>query len=175
MTGQEAELAALRQVAQIMCLAARTAPKGKGVDNLVTRVADGEEKDSLTAEMRRIGEEGPLGFFVRDAGNVDAAPVIVLLGTKIDPVGVPACGFCGFKNCEENKANTGICAFNTGDLGIAIGSAVSVAAAHHADNRVMFTAGKAALGLNMLGEDVGIAYGIPLSGTGKSPFFDREK
>ena len=61
-----------------------------------------------------------------------------------------------------------------GDLGIAIGSAVSVAAAHHVDNRVMFSAGKAALNLKLFDDSqVCIAYGIPLSVSGKSPFFDR--
>ena len=173
MTGSEAELRALTQVAELMCLAARTAPKAKGVDNLVTTTLEGDEKDRLTAEMRRIGEETKLEFFVRDAGNVDAAAIIVLVGTRIEPVGVPNCGFCGFKDCEDNRSNNGICAFNTGDLGIAVGSAVSVAARHHADNRVMFTAGKAALALQLLGPEVRIAYGIPLSAAGKNPFFDR--
>ena len=173
MTGLEAERSALKQVAQLMCLAARTAPKGKGVDNLVTHTVEGEEKARLTAEMRTIAEETELVFFRRDADNIDAAQVVVLLGTRVEPVGVPACGYCGFKDCEENKASNGICAFNTGDLGIAVGSAASIAAQHRADNRVMFTAGKAAMRLGLLGEGVRIAYGIPLSGTGKSPFFDR--
>ena len=67
-----------------------------------------------------------------------------------------------------------MCAISIGDLGIAIGSAVSVAAAHHVDNRIMFTVGRAALNLKMFGDDeVKIAYGIPLSVSGKSPFFDR--
>ena len=174
MTGQEAETRALKQVAEFMCLAARTAPKAKGVDNLTTMVLEGEEKAQLTAEMRAIARETELEFFERDAGNIDAAQVVVLLGTRVEPVDVPACGFCGFKNCDENRASNGICAYNTGDLGIAVGSAAAVAARHHADNRVMFTAGKAALRLELLGPDVRIAYGIPLSGAGKSPFFDRD-
>ena len=174
MTGQEAETRALQQVAELMCLAARTAPKAKGVDNITSMVLEGDEKAQLTAEMRAIAKETELEFFERDAGNIDAAQVVVLLGTRVEPVGVPACGFCGFKDCDENKKNHGICAFNTGDLGIAVGSAAAVAARHHADNRIMFTAGKAAMRLGLLGPDVRIAYGIPLSGTGKSPFFDRE-
>ena len=89
-------------------------------------------------------------------------------------MGLPNCGFCGYKDCEENLKDKGICAFNTGDLGIAIGSAAAVAADHRVDNRVMFTAGRAALNLNLLGEEVKIAYGIPLSVGSKSPFFDRK-
>ena len=174
MTGSDAETRALRQVAELMCLAARTAPKAKGVDNLTTMVLEGEEKDQLTTQMRAIAKETELEFFERDAGNIDSAQVVVLLGTRVEPVDVPACGYCGFKNCDENRANNGICAYNTGDLGIAVGSAAAVAARHHADNRIMFTAGKAALRLELLGPDVRIAYGIPLSGAGKNPFFDRD-
>ena len=67
----------------------------------------------------------------------------------------------------------GICVFNTGDLGIAIGSAISVAARNHVDNRIMFTIGKAAVNLKLLGDEVKIAYGIPLSAKGKNPYFDK--
>jgi uncharacterized ferredoxin-like protein len=48
-----------------------------------------------------------------------------------------------------------------------------VAADLRVDNRVFFTAGRAALNLKTLGEQVRIAYGIPLSVGPKSPFFDR--
>ena len=67
----------------------------------------------------------------------------------------------------------GTCSFNAGDLGIAVGSAVSRAADLRIDNRIMYSAGKAALELGFLGSEVAIAYGIPLSVSGKSPFFDR--
>jgi uncharacterized ferredoxin-like protein len=44
---------------------------------------------------------------------------------------------------------------------------------HRIDNRVMYTVGQAILEMKLLGEDVRIAFGIPLSVSGKSPFFDR--
>jgi uncharacterized ferredoxin-like protein len=58
------------------------------------------------------------------------------------------------------------------DLGIALGSAVSVAADLRIDNRMMFTVGKAASALELLGEHKMII-AIPLAVEGKSPFFDR--
>jgi len=67
----------------------------------------------------------------------------------------------------------GTCSFNVGDLGIALGSAVALAADLRIDNRIMYTAGKAALELGLLGEAVELAYGIPLAARGKNPFFDR--
>ena len=161
-------------VARQICIAARTAPKAKGIDNLFTLVLNGLEKDELAEEMQRFGEDRNLAFFIRDANCVRRAQVLVLLGTKIEQLEVSGCEFCGFKDCAENRKNEGICAFNTGDLGIAVGSAVSIAADNRVDNRVLFTAGRAALNLKLLGEEVKIALGIPLSVSGKSPFFDRK-
>lgn len=60
------------------------------------------------------------------------------------------------------------------DLGIAIGSAVTVAQEMRVDNRVMFSAGKAALNLGILGENVRVAYGVPLYTGSKSIFRDRK-
>ncbi|QZY54511.1 ferredoxin domain-containing protein [Crassaminicella profunda] len=169
----EAEKKAVKTVAELMVVAARTAPKANAVDNLEIIIVEGSEKDRLAEEMRRIGEENNIDFIKRDGGNVDQSQVVVIFGTSIDPIDCPNCGFCGYKNCAENRANNGICAFNTGDLGIAIGSAVSVAANHRCDNRVMFSVGKAALNLGYFHEDVKIAYGVPLAVAGKSPFVDR--
>jgi uncharacterized ferredoxin-like protein len=67
----------------------------------------------------------------------------------------------------------GFCSFNVGDLGIAVGSAVSRAADMRVDNRIMYSVGKAVLELNLLPDKVRLVYGVPLSATGKNPFFDR--
>lgn len=169
----EIEREALHKVAEMMCLAARTAPKGRGEDKLVTAIVDGEEKKRIADEMARMAKETGLGFFLRDSQNVEKAELILLFGTGFGQLGIPNCGNCGYKDCEENKKNNGICAFNIGDLGIAIGSAVAVAADMRADNRVMFTIGKAAQNLQVFGDEVKLIYGVPLSGKGKNPFFDR--
>jgi uncharacterized ferredoxin-like protein len=172
--GKGLEAEGLLETARALCVAARTAPKGRGTDNLVTLVLTGENKDSLAAEMHRIGEASGTAFFIRDAENVRRAGAVVLLGTRIRTLGIPACGFCGYKDCADNEKHHGICAFNAGDLGIAVGSAVSMAADRRVDNRVFFSAGRAAVNLKLLGEEVRIAYGIPLSVSPKSPFFDRK-
>jgi uncharacterized ferredoxin-like protein len=169
------EAQALETVAELMCLAARTAPKARGVDNLYVGIVRGEEKARVTERMRRVAEEEGVGFFGRDAGNCDAAPLVVLIGTKVEPVGVPYCGFCGYEDCKACGQAKGLCAYNAGDLGIALGSAAAVAARHHADNRMMFSFGKAAIETpGVLPPEIKIAVGIPLSGTGKNPFFDRK-
>ena len=113
-------------------------------------------------------------FFIRDANSILLLDVLVLIGTKINPIGVKQCGLCGFVDCnEKNKHPNNPCSFNTGDLGIAIGSAVSIACDSRVDNRIMLSVGKAVKELNLLGSDVKIIYGIPLSASGNSPFFDR--
>ena len=168
------ELKAVEEVAALMCAAARTAPKAKGVDNLVTLVVMGEDKDRLAREMSRVAEEHGIDFFARDAGSVDKSLAVVLLGQRPMPAHIPQCGYCGYRDCAENAENSGVCAISMGDLGIATCSAVSIAALHHIDNRIMFSIGRAALNLKMFNDDgVKVAYGIPLGVSGKSPFFDR--
>jgi uncharacterized ferredoxin-like protein len=99
---------------------------------------------------------------------------MVLIGSKTHYLGLKYCGFCGFKNCAEAEKEKAMCAFVPGDLGIAIGSAVSVAMDHRVDNRIMYTAGRAAIDLGLFEKEIAVAYGIPLSATGKNPFFDRK-
>ena len=170
----DAEYEGLLNIANLMCVAVRTAPKGKGTDLIVTVVLSGEEKDRLAQKMKLIGENNKINTFLRDSKCVQKAQVVVLLGTKFSPLGLRLCGFCGYKNCAELENNKGICVFNPGDLGIAIGSAVSTASLHKADNRIMYSAGYTAIELKLLGKDIKIAYGIPLSSTGKNIFFDRK-
>lgn len=162
-------------MAALMCAAARTAPKAKGIDNLSTLVISGKEKEALAREMRRLAKEHTIPFFERDAGNVDVAQAVVLFGQKTIQLNIPICGYCGFEDCKANVKAGGACAISVGDLGIAVASAVSVAAAHHIDNRVMFSAGRSALSLDLFQDkNITMAYGVPLSVSGKSPFFDRK-
>ena len=163
----------VEQIAQEMSLAARTAPKAKGLDLLEIIVIKGETIKKLSDKMKQIGEKEKHQTFIRDGGNVLNASAIVIIGTKRENLNLKYCGLCGFGTCAGNDKAGGICAFNTGDLGIAVGSAVAVAADHRIDNRIMYTVGKAAIDAGLMDKDICVAYGIPLSATGKNPFFDR--
>jgi uncharacterized ferredoxin-like protein len=138
------------------------------------RVLTKEEIGQLSAKMKEIGERETHAVFLRDAESIKSALALVLLGTKKQAIGLKYCSFCGYANCAAAERAGALCAYNTGDLGLALGSAVSVAMDHRVDNRILYSAGKAALVMGLLGEDVVIAYGIPLSATGKNPFFDRK-
>lgn len=171
---EDAAKEAAMNTAKQMIAAAVTAPKGHGYDNIEAIILDGEEKDALAKHMRDIGEETGAAFFIRDAGNVDTSHCIVLIGAKDDPILLENCGYCGMGNCSRNREAGASCAFNVVDLGIAIGSAVSVAADNRIDNRVLFSAGKAALRMKCFSDDVKVCFGMPLSTTSKSVFFDRD-
>lgn len=165
----------LRDIARQMMVAARTAPKGRGRDTLTIALAEGDTLMLLADKMHEIGERENAHFFIRDAENLRQSSVAVLIGSRISAAGTPACGYCGFRDCaEKNQHPTQPCYFNTVDLGIAVSSAVSVASACKADNRIMFSVGKAAIELELLGADVKLVLGIPLTATAKSPFFDRK-
>ena len=172
-TMENAELDAIMHVADLMVAAAKTAPKGSGKDTVRALILTGEEKDRLADEMRKAADEYNEEFIRRDAGNVDASPCIVLIAALTKPFGLNNCGMCGFRNCAEMQKAGANCAFNITDLGIAVGSAVSVAADHRIDNRVMYSAGRGAVRMGLFPENVRVCYGIPLYTGSKSIFFDR--
>jgi uncharacterized ferredoxin-like protein len=165
---------AVKTVAELMCCSAITAPKGKGVNLIYTKIFEGEEKDRVADLMEKIGRERDISFFIRDAKNVKDSLLVVFIGTEVKPRGIPFCGFCGFGDCERCSEAGGHCAYAVGDLGIAIGSAVKVASLHNLDNRIMFSFGKVAIVGGFVPESVKLGYGIPLSVSGKNIFFDRK-
>ncbi|MGN0659402.1 MAG: ferredoxin domain-containing protein [Emergencia sp.] len=170
---ENAERDAALAVADMMAAAARTAPKGSGRDKVVTLILTGEDKQALADEMLRAAEEYGEAFIERDAHNVENSHCVVVIGVRGEPFGLANCGMCGFENCGKMKKAGANCAFNITDLGIAVGSAVSVAADHRIDNRVMYSAGRGAVRMGIFPEDVRVCYGIPLYTGAKSIYFDR--
>ena len=164
----------LKLIAQKILLAARTAPKGRGVDNTVLAMVEGESIKEISEKLKELGKKYDQPGFMRDAENILSANILLLFGSKIKSMGLKKCGMCGFKDCAEKDIHPLIpCVFNTGDLGIAIGSAVSVAMDDRVDNRIMYSVGQAVLEMQLLGPEVKIAYGVPLSAYAKDPYFDR--
>ena len=108
------------------------------------------------------------------ASGQDSIVAAVVTGEdKERPYGLNRCALCGFENCAAMKKAGGVCAFNLSDLGIAVGSAVSLAADNRVDNRVMYSAGRGAVELGLLPDKIRVCYGIPLNATSKSIYFDR--
>lgn len=168
------EKEAVAQAAAMMAAAARTAPKTRGIDNIeVISIDDSTTRDAVIQKMREISMSEKRPSFERDAASIGASGAIIVIGVKSNPSGLN-CGFCGYPACEAMRKSAGVCAFNSVDLGIAATSAASVAGRSYVDNRLMYSIGRAAIDLKLFGADVRQALGIPLSVTGKNPFFDRK-
>ena len=150
------------QVARQMMTAARTAPKGKGIDIIEVALITDEEIKQLSDTMVAMVEEHGMKFFLRDADNILNAECVILIGTREQAQGLN-CGHCGFTTC----------AGRTEGVPCAIGSACATAADMRVDTRVMFSAGLAAQRLNWL-KDCKMVMAIPVSASSKNPFFDRK-
>lgn len=179
--GQIAEKDAILEVAKLMLVSARTAPKSGGIDDVLTLIVCGEKKDAIADEMERMAEERNLEGFKRDAKSVRDSEAVILIGVKGKKSFGLDCGACGYKTCEEfdlEKRKIGkdfvgpTCLFKALDLGIALGSAAKTAGMLNVDNRIMYRAGTAAFKLKLLPEGTAII-GIPISVKGKSIYFDR--
>lgn len=174
------ELESIEMIAKIILTAARTAPKGKGIDDIITCLLSSEEKTELAGRMEELSEIKDLKFLIRDAKNVRDADAIVLIGLKASGAAGLDCGACGFDTCKKMLEHEKVqkeflgpqCMIKYVDLGIAVGSAAAKAKDLCIDNRVMYSAGAAACYFEMIDADV--AMGIPLSIKGKNIFFDRE-
>jgi len=173
---ESALLDATLDIAKKMIVAARTAPKAKGISNLYSCIISGGDLQPIIAKMNSLAEAHDAPVFSRDAKNINDCDVLVLLGTTKEPLQLKKCGMCGFDSCFEKAKYPNIpCVFNTGDLGIAIGSAVSIAMDNRIDNRIMYTVGQAVIEMPVFPKEVAIVYGIPLKASSKNIFFDRNK
>jgi len=181
LNSESSENEALLHAARLMLLSARTAPKSGGIDDVLTLIVLGEEKEKLAKEMERIGEERKIPGFKRDAKNLRDSAAAVLVGVRGTRSFSMNCGACGYSTCSEfdeakkkrgNDFTGPNCIFKTLDLGIAIGSAVKTASNLNADNRIMYRIGTAAIRLKLLPE-ASVIMGVPISAKGKSIYFDR--
>jgi uncharacterized ferredoxin-like protein len=177
-----AETEAVKTVAGLMALAARTAPKACGLDSIEIEIVTGKEQEKIAEEMIRIAKETGMVFFRINGEQVKASDATILIGVTGKKTLGLNCGGCGFASCVEMaKAGKAAqsnktdfkgpnCVFKVSDLGIAVGSAVKTAAIHNVDNRVMYTAGLAAMKLGKL-KACSIVYGIPLSASGRNIYW----
>ena len=178
---EKSESEAVLRAAELMAISARTAPKARGIDDVSIVILTGEELSRVADEMEKIGKETGRRFFIRDSGCVRKSAALLLIGVKSSRPKNLDCGACGYETCsefEEAGRRPGrdfsgpSCMFQLIDLGVALGSAVKTASLLNVDNRIMFSVGVTAVKLGLIDADVAI--GIPLSATGKNPYFDRK-
>ena len=165
-------------VAELMRVAAVTAPKAAGQDFIEVYICSSMEIQLISKEMLAIGREKGNPNWDRDAKGIEDATGLVFIGVLSHKgIGLD-CGACGFSSCAEfAKASADVdfhgpnCMLRLLDLGIALGSAVKTAQIHNVDNRIMYRAGAAAKRLGLMKSNV--IMGIPLSISGKNIYFDR--
>lgn len=75
-------------VARQMLTAARTAPKGKGIDVIEAALVTGEDIKKLSEKMVAMVEEHGMKFFLRDADNILQAECVIIIGTREQAQGV---------------------------------------------------------------------------------------
>jgi len=168
----------VRLVADLMELAARTAPKAVGQDFIEARVLEDEERVALGNDLISIGSERSSPNWERDGQNVLDSSAVVLIGLLPHKGAGLNCGACGLSTCAEFDQHHNErefigpnCSIRVLDLGIALGSAAKIASEMNVDNRIMYRIGVSARRLGMTRSN--ICHGIPLSATGKNIFFDR--
>ena len=169
--------------ARLMAVVARTAPKTRGLDSVRTMILqEPDELEKLAAAMERVSREDPerLAFFRRNADDVRKSAAVLLIGVTGEPKRPESpldCGACGIdcvamskaKKKERGTARGPMCHMQSIDIGIALGVAVKAAGDFGVDNRMMYSIGAAARITKFM--DVDLVIGIPLSVTGKNPYF----
>ncbi|MCJ7633868.1 DUF2148 domain-containing protein [Candidatus Bathyarchaeota archaeon] len=150
---QDAERDGALNVAKLMLVAARTSPKTRGIDTIVTSIFDGEEKSRLADEVERDGKAKNLPTMVRDARCVRNSDMVILVGVK-------------YKGDVSNE-------LKLIDLGIAACSAAKIASSLNVDNRIMRSVGEVAESMKLFEADYTL--GIPISIKGKNIYFDRSQ
>ena len=165
-----------QMVAELMEIAAVTAPKTRGQDFVVVTTLTGESVQKLAHGMKKHGESKNIPGFVRDGENIANSEAVVLIGIKDALVADLNCGACGEEACllintHEGEFKGPQCALRVLDMGIALGSAVKTAGMLNVDNRIMYRAGVVARELALI--DADFVMGIPLSVSGKNIYFDR--
>ena len=70
------------QAVRQMMTAARTAPKGKGIDIIEVAMVTDEDIKRLSEELVIMSGETGLKFFLRDADNILQAEAIMIAGTR---------------------------------------------------------------------------------------------
>jgi uncharacterized ferredoxin-like protein len=181
--GRKQERQGILEIANLMVVAARTAPKSGGRDDIVTAIVHGSEIGAIAAGMGEIAAERNDPAWARHAKIIKDAEAIVLIGVRGTKSYVTNCGACGCKSCDDftkiakrpgQDFEGPNCIFKTLDLGVALCSAAKIASILNADNRLYYRIGAVTRRLRYMPE-ASVIIGIPLTATGKNPNFDREK
>ena len=90
------------EVDRQMMTAARTAPKGKGIDIIEVAMVTDDDIIRLSEDMDCYSSETGMKFILRDAENLQQAEAVIIIGTAQKVQGLN-CAHCGYATCVESK------------------------------------------------------------------------
>lgn len=182
---------AARIAARLILASGTTAPRVGGVGECSVHILDDPcDIEDLCQKMEEMGDiKKSWNFFKRDAAMLRDADAVLLttsLRSLTDPSDIN-CNMCGRMVCEylreEEKlpadpdvAYTGcLCIFRANNIAYAIDGMIQGARNLLVDYGVYWSAGAAAMRMNILPRDTGFALAMGISITEKSPFRDIPK
>lgn len=179
---------AVEIAARLLLASATTTPRVGGVGECTTHILEDEcDIEDLCQQIEKMSEENTAWeFFKRDAvilRDADAVLIVTSLRSLTDPADIN-CNMCGKLTCEylreEEKlpqepgiAFTGpLCSFRANNISYAIDGIISMARNLGIDYGVYWSAGAAAMRMEIVPKATGFAIGVGISVTEKSPFRD---
>lgn len=182
---------AAKIAARLILASGTTAPRVGGVGECSVHILDDPcDIEDLCQKMEEMaGIKKSWDFFKRDAAMLRDADAILLttsLRSLTDPSDIN-CNMCGKMVCEylreeeklpadPDEAYTGcLCIFRANNIAYAIDGMIQGARNLLVDYGVYWSAGAAAMRMNILPRDTGFALAMGISITEKSPFRDIPK
>lgn len=188
---EEDRVQAAKIAARMILASGTTSPRVGGVGECSVHILDDPcDIEDLCQKMEEMAEiKKSWGFFKRDAAmlrDADAILVTTSLRSLTDPSDIN-CNMCGRMVCEylreeeklpadDDVAYTGcLCIFRANNIAYAIDGMIQGAKNLLVDYGVYWSAGAAAMRMNILPRDTGFALAMGISITEKSPFRDIPK
>ncbi len=102
------ESEAVKSVAGLMALSARTAPKAVGQDSIKIEVLTGKDQEKLGNQMIKIGKDMNVDFFRINGEQVKVSDATILIGIEGQKALGINCGGCGHAYlCRDAKSSKG--------------------------------------------------------------------
>lgn len=90
-----AETEAVKTVAGLMALAARTAPKAVGLDSITIEIVTGKDQEKIAEKMLHLAAETGMDFFRINGEQVKVSDATFLIGVSGEKSLGLNCGGCG--------------------------------------------------------------------------------
>ncbi len=188
---EDDRIQAAKIAARLILASGTTSPRVGGVGECSVHILDDPcDIEDLCQKMEEMADiQKAWNFFKRDAAMLRDADAVLLttsLRSLTDPSDIN-CNMCGRMVCEYLKeeeklpadpdvAYTGcLCIFRANNIGYAIDGMIQGARNLLIDYGMYWSAGAAAMRMNILPRDTGFALAMGISITEKSPFRDIPK